>query len=312
MVALASLCGDVNLRDVGCTQILRKEARLALPALADLARALGHGGKGDVPMLLGACLAIVERASGIYTDRRRDDASALTTKVDPKQQPSRDLVDCGLLAALCAIAKRLDEDHACEQGEKRLHRALQALMAQDPARCGAFLFRAASLFDVAVSDAFAARCPDEACVWGLRLAVCAFQLKQNELRTSDCLRRALSGLGGQSPKVTTVRLARLAEALGQVATTPDAARRFLDSVDDSDAAFARERLLALRAALGVADDEVAPEETVEPPDDVEEGEKLKKRAERLEAARTRAASSVRKHLKALLVPAARGDAGKVD
>ena len=112
MVALASLCGDVNLRDVGCTQILRKEARLALPALADLARALGHGGKGDVPMLLGACLAIVERASGIYTDRRRDDASALTTKVDPKQQPSRDLVDCGLLAALCAIAKRLDEDHA--------------------------------------------------------------------------------------------------------------------------------------------------------------------------------------------------------
>ena len=108
------------------------------------------------------------RASGIYTDRRRDDASALTTKVDPKQQPSRDLVDCGLLAALCAIAKRLDEDHACEQGEKRLHRALQALMAQDPARCGAFLFRAASLFDVAVSDAFAARCPDEACVWGLQ------------------------------------------------------------------------------------------------------------------------------------------------
>ena len=104
----------------------------------------------------------------------------------------------------------------------------------------------------------------------------------------------------------------LAEALGQVATTPDAARRFLDSVDDADAAFARERLLALRAALGVADDEVAPEETVEPPDDVEEGEKLKKRAERLEAARTRAASSVRKHLKALLVPAARGDAGKVD
>ena len=80
----------------------------------------------------------------------------------------------------------------------------------------------------------------------------------------------------------------------------------------SDAAFARERLLALRAALGVADDEVAPEETVEPPDDVEEGEKLKKRAERLEAARTRAATSVRKHLKALLVPAARGDAGKVD
>ena len=58
--------------------------------------------------------------------------------------------------------------------------------------------------------------------------------------------------------------------------------------------------------------EVAPEETVEPPDDVEEGEKLKKRAERLEAARTRAASAVRKHLKALLVPAARGDAGKVD
>ena len=109
-----------------------------------------------------------------------------------------------------------------------------------------------------------------------------------------------------------MRLARLAEALGQVATTPDAARRFLDSVDDSDAAFARERLLALRAALGVAEDEVAPEETVEPPDDVEEGEKLKKRAERLEAARTRAASSVRKHLKALLVPAARGDAGKVD
>ena len=50
LVALASLCGDVNLRDVGCTQILRKEARLALPALADLARALGHGGKGDVPM----------------------------------------------------------------------------------------------------------------------------------------------------------------------------------------------------------------------------------------------------------------------
>ena len=40
--------------------------------------------------------------------------------------------------------------------------------------------------------------------------------------------------------------------------TPDAARRFLDSVDDSDAAFARERLLALRAALGVAEDEVAP------------------------------------------------------
>jgi hypothetical protein len=32
----------------------------------------------------------------------------------------------------------------------------------------------------------------------------------------------------------------------------------------------------------------------------------------LEAARTRAASAVRKHLKALLVPAARGDAGKVD
>ena len=77
-----------------------------------------------------------------------------------------------------------------------------------------------------------------------------------------------------------MRLARLAEALGQVATTPDAARRFLDSVDDVDAAFARERLLALRAALGVAEDEVAPEETVEPPDDVEEGEKLKKRAER--------------------------------
>ena len=97
-----------------------------------------------------------------------------------------------------------------------------------------------------------------------------------------------------------------------MATTPDAARRFLDSVDDADAAFARERLLALRAALGVAEDEVAPEETVEPPDDVEEGEKLKKRAERLEAARTRAASAVRKHLKALLVPAARGDAGKVD
>ena len=57
-------------------------------------------------MLLGATLAIIERASGIYTDRRRDDASALTTKVDPKQQPSRDLVDCGLLAALCAIAKK--------------------------------------------------------------------------------------------------------------------------------------------------------------------------------------------------------------
>ena len=51
---LRSQCGDVNLRDVGCTQILRKEARLALPALADLATALGHGGKGDVPMLLGA------------------------------------------------------------------------------------------------------------------------------------------------------------------------------------------------------------------------------------------------------------------
>ena len=73
-----------------------------------------------------------------------------------------------------------------------------------------------------------------------------------------------------------------------MATTPDAARRFLDSVDDADAACARERLLALRAALGGAEDEGAPEETVEPPDDVEEGEKLKKRAERLEAARTRA------------------------
>ena len=170
------------------------------------------------------------------------------TKVDPKQQPSRRPRGLWVAGGALCHSKRLDEDHACEQGEKRLHRALQALMAQDPARCGAFLFRAASLFDVAVSDAFAARCPDEACVWGLRLAVCRFQLKTEDLRTSDCLRRALSGLGGTSPKVTTVRLARLAEALGQVATTPDAARRFLDSVDDADAAFARERLLALRAA----------------------------------------------------------------
>ena len=38
-------------------------------------------------------------------------------------------------------------------------------MAQDPSRCGAFCSRV-RLFDVAVSDAFAAQCPDEACVWG--------------------------------------------------------------------------------------------------------------------------------------------------
>lgn len=318
LVALASLCGDVNLRDVGCTQILRKEARLALPALADLARALGHGG-GDFETLLGATLAMVERASGVYTDRKKDDASALTTNVDAMQTPARDLIDCGLLAALCNVAKRLDDDckekkaSYSEQGERRLHRALQALMAQDPSRCGAFLFRASALFDVAVSDAFAGRCPDEAACWGLRLAVCRFALKTGDVRCSDCLRRALQGLGGAAPKVTTVRLARLAEALGQVAATPDATRRFLDSVDDTDAAFARERLLSLRAALGVAEDAPnAPEEAQEPPDDAEEGEKLKRRAERLEAARVRATQSVRKHLKALLAPASRGDAGKVD
>ena len=180
-----------------------------------------------------------------------------------------------MLAALCAIAKRLDGDHACEQGEKRLHRALQALMAQDPARCGAFLFRAASLFDVAVSDAFAARCPDEACVWGLRLAVCRFQLKTEDLRTSDCLRRALSGLGGQSPKVTTVRLARLAEALGQVATTPDAARR---SWTPSMIRRARASGSWRCGRRGVAEDEVAPRRLWSRPTTSRRGAKIEEAA----------------------------------
>ena len=55
-----------------------------------------------------------------------------------------------------------------------------------------------------------------------------------------------------------------------------------------------------------------PETADEPPEAADARDKLAKRALDLEAARDRAVADVRKHLKALLAPAARAGAGKVD
>ena len=331
-----------------------------------------------------------------HRHRRQTDRRAVAPSIGISSRVGSQ-VDTGLLAALCGLAARLARDRTQPEAERRLHRALQGLCAQDAVGVGGFLVRAASVFDVAVSDAFAARCATEAALWGARLPLVRRALgakvdAKAAALCGDCLRRTLAGgrpggsiehtpsrdvssvgvsaktFGGVRPTrrpalgistswprrrrdprnihvvaaapprpapegarpvgspragvheaaaPCTVRLVTLAQVLAHLDNTPDAARKWLDDPEDADAGFAREKLLALRAALRVEatrkpPPEGAPEDATEPPDGADDGEKLKVLAARLEDARRTAAADCRKHLKALLAPAARAGAGKVD
>ena len=94
LVALGSLAADPDLLGDGdATRVLRDAARRSLPALADLARALGgrRSADRDDAALLGALLALVERAAGVVTARPKtptDDLS-LGTSFDARRGPRR-------------------------------------------------------------------------------------------------------------------------------------------------------------------------------------------------------------------------------
>jgi len=336
LLALASLASDPALRkDADAVTVLRDAARRALPALADLGRALvaGNGGDAeDADALLGSLVALVEASAGVATNALASESGDLETTFDPGQAPTEGLIRSGLLSSLCAVAgrlapeseRRLPATARTAEIERRLHRLLQCLCAQDPDRVGDFVLRAAVVFDVAVSDAFAARCPDEASLWGGRLGLVCYARKASAspralILGGDALRKALGGLAGAAAPCT-VRLARVAALLRHVARTERATKAWLNDVRDEDAAFARAQLLGLQANLTAEaaarlakGGETGPETADEPPEGAGAAEKLARRAAMLEAARDAAVNDVRRHLKALLAPLRGAMAsGKVD
>lgn len=198
--------------------VFRETARLVLPAVAELVRAVAHDrGDGD-ESLLGASLAILETANGISTTA---DANAIMTTGTTQHvsahfsthfealqggaSPTM-LIETGLLAGLCALTVRLKAEaltatsestdlNRAHEAEVRLHRILVSCAAQSPDKIGAFLARATALLEVIYDPTFVDRCPCEAALWCARLG-CVDALNNN------------SNNNIRGPKTTTQRTMR--------------------------------------------------------------------------------------------------------